>query len=198
MLARVPALIASSIFVAQVSACGLANSECRTDAECGSGQRCVYPIKDGCSAKGQCEDLSTPRCNLITTYCGCDGSTVSVSCGYSGGSAPVAGPDNGSCPHGTKDAGGPCTTSADCGLNQGCYYPIANGCSATGVCLEDVPGIASNVCLTGTVYCGCNGQTQLVCAGHDGYVEAPVSGTRDSSGSCSGSLLLNPDGGSQM
>lgn len=194
--AQIPMLLIGGLASAQVTACGHQNSECRTDADCGLGQSCVYPVSAGCAAKGQCEEVRTPHCNLSTEYCGCDGSIVFVSCGFSGGSAPVESVYLDSCAHGTKDARGPCSVSADCGLGQGCYYPIADGCSATGTCLENIPGIDPNRCETSTTYCECHsGRQQLVCGGHDGYVAAPVSGIKDSTGACS--VFTTPDGGSQ-
>jgi hypothetical protein len=185
----------SFIFLGLVPGCS--HSECETDSDCGSGQSCVYPTSDGCSAKGKCEDApSGSNCSLVQQFCACDGSVVSVGCGMSGASVPVQSAHAGSCPHGMKDAGGPCTRSADCGLNQECYYRIADGCSAVGVCLEDVPG-QENVCDTfPTKYCACNGGgLRFACGGHDGYIADPVSGTLDSTGSCSGPLL--PDAGAQ-
>jgi hypothetical protein len=175
---------------------GCGHSECQHDSDCGSGQSCVYPTSDGCAAKGMCEDApSGTNCNLVQQFCACDGSMVSVGCGMSGASVPVQSTHAGSCPHGMKDAGGPCRQSADCGLNQGCYFPIADGCSAVGVCLEDNPG-HENECDTLTTYCACNGGgSRSVCGGHSGYISDPVSGTFVSLGVCSGPLL--PDAGAQ-
>jgi len=120
-------LLIGAFALADVTACTHPNSGCRTDSDCGSGQSCVYPVSAGCAAKGQCEEVTSPHCNFSTEYCGCDGSIVIVPCEFSGGPAPVESVYVDSCAHGTKDAGGPCSVSADCGLGQDCYYPIADG-----------------------------------------------------------------------
>jgi len=174
---------------------GCSHSECQTDGDCGSAQLCVYPITDGCSAKGICQDQpSGSHCNVFVQYCGCDGRAVLVACGFTGGSVPVEGPYTGSCGHGTKDAGGSCMSSGDCGTNQACYYPVADGCSATGVCLEGVPGYSAASCESAPLYCGCNGvSVESVCGGHNGYVAAPVSRQVDMAAACS--MPIPPDGG---
>ncbi len=181
---------------------GCSRAQCQTDSDCSSGQSCVYPLSDGCLAKGECEGLSsTTNCTLIAQYCGCDGSIVSVQCGLSGGPAPVEGPYATSCGHGTKDAGGPCNTNSDCGQGQGCYYPIADGCSAKGQCLENPSGAEGSGCELSTVYCACDGRsTERVCDGHDGYVGAPVSRAVATVDACSSNdaglvLIPLPDGG---
>jgi hypothetical protein len=189
---RIRSILASSLTLV-VALCtllsGCSHSDCQTTSDCGSGQSCVYPVTDGCSAKGVCEDTpSGTNCQAFVEYCGCDGSLVSVGCGFSGGSVPVEGTYTGSCGHGTKDAGGPCVVGADCGQNQDCYYPIADGCSAVGVCLENLPGPSGTACEDKPVYCGCDGgRTQTVCGGHDGYVAAPVSRAVDTVAACSSS-----------
>jgi hypothetical protein len=200
--ALVNALVFSLVVVGLLVGC---KSDCQTDADCGAGQSCVYPTSDGCSAKGKCEDSSpSPNCNLEVQYCGCDGSTVSVSCGLSGGSEPVAGLYGNGCGHGTKAVGSSCVNTADCGLYQGCYYPIAAGCSAAGVCLENMTDAASG-CESAPLYCTCDGGRAVSeCDGHYGYVEAPVSRSVSQEAACSmpdidGGPILVPasDGGAQ-
>ena len=92
---------------------------------------------------------------------------------------------------------------SDCGQSQACYYPVADGCSAVGVCLEDLPGFAASGCEDKPIYCACDGGcTQTVCSGHDGYLGAPVSRAVDVLAECSNdagsSLVSLPDGGAQQ
>ncbi|HTA90268.1 MAG TPA: hypothetical protein VK745_11850 [Polyangiaceae bacterium] len=177
---------------------GCSHADCQSDSDCGSDQRCVYPVADGCAAKGVCQSPpSGTNCDALAEYCGCDGSHVSVGCGWSGGSVPVEGSNTGACGHGNQEAGAACMSSADCGRSQNCYYPIADGCSATGVCLEDDGGPLAYGCENTPVYCDCDGgRTETVCGGHDGYVAAPVSRAVDQQSECSmpSTSILVPTG----
>src|SRR5439155_11296824 len=80
---------------------------CQSDGECAVASRCVYRILDGCTAARTCQPNPTgPTCNLVASYCGCDGTIVGVGCHLAPGYArvPVVGPDNGSCQ--SADGGG--------------------------------------------------------------------------------------------
>ncbi len=185
---------------------GCSHSDCQTDADCSSDQRCTFPIDAGCSAKGQCQDKpSGAICDAIESYCGCDGSMVSAVCGYPGASGPVAGPYTGSCGHGNVDAGTACALSADCGAGQECYFPINGGCAASGVCLAPLAGVAANACESAPSYCACNGVSVVqVCGGRQGYTAVPVSRAVDLASQCftsspndGGALILDAgEGGS--
>lgn len=63
---------------------------CATNADCGSGQMCVFEI-GSCSAKGQCVGRpSGPQCNAIEELCGCNGQNVITGCGFPSGFASGA------------------------------------------------------------------------------------------------------------
>jgi hypothetical protein len=82
-------------------------SACQSDSECAVKSKCVYRIADGCAAGRTCQANPTgPTCNLVTQYCGCDGTVVGVGCDLASGYArsPVVGPENGSCT--SVDGGG--------------------------------------------------------------------------------------------
>ena len=66
--------------------------------------------------------------------------------------------------------GGPCTTAADCPSGLLCLYPVAEGCSAHGVC-EVIDGSC------GGPYCTCRGDTTGACSDF-GYLpmEFPLHG----------------------
>jgi hypothetical protein len=55
------------------------------------------------------------------------------------------------------EAGGACEASADCPPGLVCWYPVAEGCAATGVCTV----LAASKC--GGPYCTCRGDTTAVC-----------------------------------
>jgi hypothetical protein len=81
---------------------------CRSDGECAVASRCVYKIADGCAAVRTCQPNPTgATCDLVTPYCGCDGTVVGVGCDLASGfaPAPVVRPENGSCAG--ADGGGP-------------------------------------------------------------------------------------------
>jgi sugar lactone lactonase YvrE len=69
---------------AQAEAAGDAVSGpgCTMGGACPSGQSCLFKV-GSCSAKGEClaPDSLGGQCNLIVTYCGCDGQTVGGLCG---------------------------------------------------------------------------------------------------------------------
>jgi hypothetical protein len=55
------------------------------------------------------------------------------------------------------EAGGLCEASVDCPPGLVCWYPVAQGCAATGVCIV----LAASKC--GGPYCTCRGDTTAVC-----------------------------------
>ncbi len=92
----------------------------------------------------------------------CGGQTISGLDG--GGDASADGSPAG-------DAGGPCTTSAQCAPGEGCGFPQAGGCSATGQCFPLGP-----MCNAYSPGCACSGQTiNTICNGlPTGYVPEPL------------------------
>ena len=55
---------------------------CKGNADCGSGEMCLFAV-GSCSARGECRDVNSlgPLCNIVVTYCGCDGQTIGGLCG---------------------------------------------------------------------------------------------------------------------
>ncbi len=105
MLRGILSSIAFALLIFAVD-CSSVGSDCQTDSDCDSGQSCIYPIADGCKAKGKCEAPSGTPCRSIAEYCGCDGSIVYVGgCSFSGAPAPVQSGFAGDCGHGDQDAG---------------------------------------------------------------------------------------------
>lgn len=70
-----------------------------------------------------------------------------------------------------------CTVDSECGADQACFYLVAAGCTATGVCEDLPPGPACYGesqcpgCDGGTVCIGCPGTP---CSAPSGYARAPV------------------------
>ncbi len=84
-------------------------SACQSDGECAVDSRCVYKIADGCAAMRTCQPSSTgPTCDIVLSYCGCDGGKVGVGCQLAAGyaPAPVRDPNPGSC-ESNPDGGSP-------------------------------------------------------------------------------------------
>jgi hypothetical protein len=70
--------------------------------------------------------------------------------------------------------GAECVTTPDCAAGLLCGYPIAQGCSAQGVCVTEDRGCTNN----GPVVCGCNGDpVGLACIWGPGYAAGPVVST---------------------
>jgi hypothetical protein len=67
-------------------------SSCAADSQCPSGQRCLFAV-GSCLAEGQCLNPATlgPMCNIVVTYCGCNGSTVGGLCGPAYAFGPTEG-----------------------------------------------------------------------------------------------------------
>jgi hypothetical protein len=66
-------------------------SACGSDGECAVNSHCLFRIADGCSAARTCQPNPTgATCDLVTSYCGCDGAVVSVGCDVASGYARAA------------------------------------------------------------------------------------------------------------
>ncbi len=65
---------------------------CTTTADCAPGESCLFEV-GSCSAKGQCLVAASlgPQCNIVVTYCGCDGTTVGGLCGPNYAAGPTLG-----------------------------------------------------------------------------------------------------------
>jgi hypothetical protein len=170
------ALVVVALVGAVAAACSQTGDACGSDSDCGSSQRCMYSIADGCSATRTCQDNPTgPFCALVVTYCGCDGNEVGVFCsdpdGYA--RAPVGGLKQSSvCPRGSRDAGSACSDTSQCGVGQICVFPIADRCMANGVC-EPEPPLSTAPCDRSEMYCACDGTRVIAgCGQPPGY--APV------------------------
>jgi hypothetical protein len=74
------------------SSSSASTSSCTADTECASGQRCLYAV-GSCFAEGQCLNPATlgAMCNLVVSYCGCDGSAVGGLCGPAYAFGPTMG-----------------------------------------------------------------------------------------------------------
>jgi hypothetical protein len=87
---------------------------------------------------------------------------------------------------GCSKTGDACTSSAQCGSDQSCVYPVAGGCDAQSTCQDnptgpDFPGLV-------ITYCGCDGGT--VNTGGSGYAPQPVAGP-----TCPPTADTSPDAG---
>jgi hypothetical protein len=65
-----------------------------------------------------------------------------------------------------------CSSGADCPSGQHCFFPIGEGCAATGECHT---GSITNC--KGGVACTCGGETAAVVCGPPGYATTPVEHT---------------------
>jgi len=100
---RTPVILVSMVVAVIAIGCSSTGSVCTTNADCASGQRCLFPI-GSCSATGQCESgPSGPEGNSEEELCGCNGSIVATGCGFPNGFA--SGP--------TTGASGPCPVDAN-------------------------------------------------------------------------------------
>jgi hypothetical protein len=82
-LGRLLAMIAAVIVLGHAGCSSSSStSSCTAKSECPSGQLCLFEV-GSCYAQGHClaPDTLGPMCNLVVTYCGCDGSTVGGLCG---------------------------------------------------------------------------------------------------------------------
>jgi hypothetical protein len=81
---------ALSGFGACASDGGGVGAACTVNADCASGNACVYRISDGCAATPSCQPKPTgPLCRSVSSYCACSGGTIGVSCGNPDGYAPL-------------------------------------------------------------------------------------------------------------
>ena len=95
-------------FITALIACS-SGGPCSTDADCSSGQMCVFKVGD-CSARGQCVGRpGGPQCNAIEELCGCNGQTVITGCGFPSGFASGATTGASFC---AADAGNDASTDA--------------------------------------------------------------------------------------
>jgi hypothetical protein len=112
---------------------GNPGAACQRESDCGSPNLvCGYKIADGCSATGVCIQRyplpGQPACAALIDICGCDGTTVTVGCGYASGYAPAPIASSLSCPNdgATPTCGG---KGAFCGDGPCCP---GLGCSPSG------------------------------------------------------------------
>ena len=78
---------------------GQEGAACRMASDCGNDFVCAYKIADGCSAKLACHKMpANPGCDVPLQYCGCDGTTVDMTCGDSYTFTPVSGLATPRCP----------------------------------------------------------------------------------------------------
>jgi hypothetical protein len=69
------------------------------------------------------------------------------------------------------ESGGSCEASTDCPPGLVCWYPLSEGCTATGVCTV----LATSQC--GGPYCTCRGDTTAACGDYGQLpMEAPLHG----------------------
>jgi hypothetical protein len=139
----------------------------------GSSLACVAPA---CAAPGQ---YSVEMCACPPENWGAGGCTLSTGpvCATTLFDFPsslvvseqvgLAAPDAGS------EGGGGCSSSEQCPEGQFCVYSVAAGCSAGGVCVDDLlPG--EPTCQSATAACGCNGQIAYEPCFLTGFATAPV------------------------
>lgn len=83
--------------------------------------------------------------------------------------------------YGPPDAGKPdavyCVVDNDCppvgDQHRACGFPIADGCTARGVCVD----FTSGPCSQSAPLCGCNGELVTTCGVQSGYVKGgPTNG----------------------
>lgn len=98
-------IVAGVLAVALSFGCSHVGSPCAFDGDCASDEACLYAIADGCAAKKTCQKRPTGEiCNSAFNYCGCDGQTITIMCGWAGSSTgPVSG--FGTCPPSSGDGG---------------------------------------------------------------------------------------------
>ena len=110
------ALSSLALLLAIASACGSSSSKvgspCASEAECGSGNVCVYKIEEGCAARATCQPLPTgSQCGGAILYCACSGVKIGVGCGGPDGYAGLRvtglkqGPHGGATDAGTDSSG---------------------------------------------------------------------------------------------
>jgi hypothetical protein len=115
---------------------------CTTDAQCGSGSLCGFPVADGCSANGSCFATTGVTCQVYMAGCACDGTEVNLVCnglpnGYA--SKPIL--HSGTCQSG-PEAGAACAMDSDCSAGLKCCYP----CGIPGCHNECLQPAANGMC----------------------------------------------------
>jgi hypothetical protein len=79
------------------------------------------------------------------------------------------------CGCGRPGEGAACGSPNDCASGLSCEYPIAEGCSARGVCLDIQPAPGTATCDSVVVVCGCQHQPVFIhCGEPSGYASSPV------------------------
>jgi hypothetical protein len=148
---------------------------CAIDTDCPKGDLCGFLETQGCAAKGTCFPPPGPTILPYAAGCACDGTEVNiaVSTGLPSGYAPKPLLHAGAC----ADAGGSCTTDADCGSGGICGFPIA-ACAAAGTCFKTPNPVPPCVPLF-TTDCTCDGATVSLgvqgCLGlPSGYAQVPL------------------------
>jgi hypothetical protein len=63
---------------------------CTKDSDCDAGFSCGYRIADGCGAVRSCQMASDPGNDVPIYYCGCDGTAVLTTLGYTYTLKPVS------------------------------------------------------------------------------------------------------------
>ncbi len=159
-----------------------AGPSCMSDADCGAGEVCSWPISDDeCNSlvppPGTCLKLG-PLCNSMphtATGCGCGGRDVTWvwGCGAEGQPASYA-PQGVAYAGPCADAAAPasCTANADCPSGEECGYEIGLACAATARC---VPQADFGMCnCAGIPVCACDGTTEYIPTCCATYASKPV------------------------
>jgi sulfatase modifying factor 1 len=139
---------------------GSAGAACRQDPDCATPLRCYVAADAGSSAKGECL-MPSAQC-VPPMYCPCPG-TMIWACdappGYQ--NAPI---DHADLPR--------CARDSDCASPTRCYFALAEGCSATGVCLAPAASVVGS-CKSPS-YCSCDGKDVSDCTSPWPYQPVPV------------------------
>jgi hypothetical protein len=106
-LASVVSLLASACASSNLTS--TAAKECHANADCGSGQSCVYATYDSCGTPGVCVASPDGSACVDQAACGCDGATISVC--LVGGNSPTPVTSLGSCDGATTQQGFDATVS---------------------------------------------------------------------------------------
>jgi hypothetical protein len=154
---------------------GGGSGTCATDADCGQGKHCGFPVASACSATGTCfVDVPGGVCEAYSPGCACDGTDLNLVCnGFPDGYAPKPVAFSGPCGSDGGIVAGPCTSNADCTTGYECGFLISEACSAAGTCVRVDEGVRCNSYEPG---CTCSGTTiNVACNGYpSGYAPQPV------------------------
>jgi hypothetical protein len=197
------------------SACASSNlastaaRQCHANADCGSGQSCVYATYDSCGTPGVCVASPDGSACVDQAACGCNGATVSVC--LVGGNSPTPVTALGSCdgattqqgfdatvPAPTEDAGGstgpgPSDAGSPSPADTGVSPPDDAGSSAdaadANTTLLGMPCASSSTCQSDPVYNECKRVSgTYICTtecpvGLDSECQPPSNGVCNTSGS---------------